>query len=161
MKRALISLVAILMATPAFAQEQPAAPEPAPFEVVRLGDSNLSCEALVGEIGTLNQQLMAVQQNLMSAGQDMSREAMAASRQRPGGGLVSGLGGLAASFIPGGGLVMGAVQMAEQQAAASSMRAQQDAMQARMAAMTESTAMLGPLSERVAHLSEIARNRSC
>ena len=161
MKRALISFVATLMATTASAQDQPAAPTPAPFEVVRLGDSSLSCEALVSEIGTLNQQLMAVQQDLMTVGQEMSRDAMAASRQRPGRGVVSGLGGLAASFIPGAGLVMGAVQMAEQQAAATSMRSQQEAMQARMAAMTESTAMLAPMSERVAHLSEIARNRSC
>lgn len=161
MRRALISMVAVLAATPAFAQEQPAAPAPVPFEVVRLGDSQLGCEALVAEIGALNQQLAVVQRDLMTASQDMSRDAMAAAGRRPGGGLAMGLGGMAAGFIPGGGLVMGAVQAVEQQAAASSMQARQATMEQRMQALTESTAALGPLSERVAHLSAIARDQSC
>ena len=161
MRRALISMAMAFVAAPAFAQEQPAEPPPAPFEVVRLGDSNLGCEALVAEIGSLNQQLMAVQQNMMAASQDLSRDAMGAARRRPGGGLAMGLGSLAAGFIPGAGMVMGAVQAAEQQSAASSMRAQQATMEQRMQALTESTATLGPMSGRVAHLSEIARNQSC
>lgn len=159
MKRALMILAASLVATPTFAQEAPVAP--APFEVVRLGDSAQSCEALVAEINALNQQFMAMQQSVMAVSQDMSRSAMSASRQRPGGGLASGLGGVAASFIPGAGLLMGAVQAVEQQASVASMRSQQDAMQTQMQALTESTAQMGPVSERVSHLSEIARSKSC
>lgn len=162
MTRALVFLAATLLAAPAVAQEAPLAPPPAEtFEVVRLGDSDLSCEALVGEIGTLNQQMQAAQQNMAALGQDFSRDAMQASRRRPGGGVATSLGGLAAGFIPGAGLVMGAVQAAEHQAAASAMRSQQATMQQRMQALNEGALLLGPLSQRVAHLSEIARDRSC
>jgi hypothetical protein len=149
-----------VVGTVAHAQDLPVA-APVAFEVVRMGDSNLSCEALIAEMNTLNQQMLAMQQTLMTAGQEFSRDAMQASRQRPGGGLATSLGGLAASFIPGGGMVMGAVQAAQQQSAASSMRAQQDSMQQRIQAVTEGAAMMGPISQRVDHLGEIARDHSC
>lgn len=149
-----------MVGTVAHAQDQPVAP-PVAFEVVRMGDSNLSCEALITEMNTLNQQMLTMQRAVMTASQDLSRDAMQATRQRPGGGLATGLGGLAASFFPGGGMVMGAVQAAQQQSAASSMRTQQESLQQRIQAMTEGTAMMGPISQRVDHLGEIARAHSC
>ena len=162
------TLTVLLSAAALFAtgaQAQTAAPiEPAPaapFEVVRMGDSSLSCEALITEIGSLNQQMAAAQQEMMAASQEMSRESMASLRQRPGGGLMSGIGGMAASMVPGGGLLLGAVQAAGQQAQAASARDRQAAMDERIQAMTDSAALFGPISQRVDHLSEIARRRSC
>lgn len=158
--RTLMILLATLAASVAQAQTvEPAAPPP--FEVVRLGDSNLSCEALIAEIGTLNQQMAAVQQDLMATSQTMSRDAMASMAPRPGGGLLTGLGGMAAGFVPGGALVMGGIQAVEQEARAASMRNRQTAMADQMQALSDSTALLGPIAQRVDHLSEIARRRSC
>lgn len=156
-------LTAALSATGARAQTA-ALTEPvsAPaFEVVRLGDSSLSCEALVEEIGAINQRMAAIQQDMMTAGQEMSRESMASLNQRRGGGLMSGLGGMAASMVPGGSLLLGAAQVAEQQAQVAAARDRQAAMDDRMQAMSEGVALLSPLAQRVDHLGEIARRRSC
>jgi len=156
--------IATLAVQPSVAGQQvaPAEPEQA-FEVVRLGDGAMTCEALIAEIRDHNTELQAMQQRMSDAGAAMSQSAMRAV-SRPGGsgmGMVTGLGGIAAGFVPGGSMVMGAVQAAGAMSAQASMRNQQQQMSEQMAAMTAGTARMGPLSQRIDHLSEISRSKSC
>lgn len=163
-----LAAAASLTAGSALAQTPPPAAPAAPFQVIRLGDNQLSCEALIGEINALNGQLTAIQNQMTQASTEMSRSAMQAARGGMGGGGMNTamtLGGMASAFIPGAGLALGAAQAlagAAQQAqmanAQNNMMNQMDAMTAQIA---ESTALMGPISQRVDHLSEISRNKGC
>lgn len=160
MKFALTLVCAVLIPCAAIAQESGTLAEPT-FEVVRLGDSSLDCETLVAEINDLNGQMAAIQQRMMSAGEELGREAMQSTRRSAGGGLAMGLGGMAAGLIPGGSLVVGAVQAAGQHAAEASMRSRQESLQQRVQAMSEGGLLMSPISQRVSHLGEIARAQGC
>jgi len=156
---------------PPAAASRPAVPPPgatsipsqaamADFQVVRRGDGEMTCDVLVAEINSLNSQVQAIQVQMTSMGAEMSRSSMAAVR-RPGGGAAMGLAGMVAGFIPGGSMVSGAATMVAQGAAqAASQRAQQRVMD-QTATLTENVTALAPLANRAAHLSEIARNKSC
>jgi hypothetical protein len=141
-------------------------PSPAPFQVVRLGDSQLACEALVTEINGLNGQMQSMQTAMSDRAMQASQNAMRAARG-PGRGASTAmsLGTMAASMIPGAGLFAGAasqVAAAAQaaQAQAAQNRAMED-MEAMTAEMTTSASAMGPISQRVEHLSEISRSKGC
>ena len=85
---AFVAVVPLPGVDPAMAQDE------APFDVVRLGDGALTCEALVAEIRGYNAELQTMQQQMTVASNDISREAMEAATRRPmGGGVAMVLGG--------------------------------------------------------------------
>ena len=149
---------AVLMAGLAAAQPGAAqVAEPAAFQVVRLGDGQMSCEALIGEINSLNTEMDRVQRDLMGRATAMSREATQSLSGGGVGGAAMSLGGLAAGFIPGGELLMGAASMA----ARAQMDHQINEMTSEAEAMAGEGLVIGPISQRLEHLSEIARDRRC
>jgi hypothetical protein len=129
------------------------------FEAVRLGDGALTCEALIAEISGLNGQLQDMQQQMTQASTQMSRSAMQAAQRRPAA-LGMGVAGLA-SFVPGAAYLAGAAQAAGALSAQASARNQQTQMLAQMEAITASSENMAPIAERVAHLSQISRTKSC
>jgi len=132
-----------------------------PFEIVRLGDGAMSCETLIGEIRTYNNELQAMQQQMSAAAVEMSESALNSVPGGGMGGMAMGLGGVAASFVPGAAVAMGAVQAASALAGQAAMRNRRRKMSEQMGEMVDNTSRMGPLSQRVEHLSEIARSRSC
>lgn len=129
------------------------------FEVVRHGDGDMSCEALISEINTLNAEVQTLQARMTDMGAEMSRSAMAATR-RPGG-LGLGLAGAVANFVPGAGLLSGAASMMQQQANQASAQQQQQQIMEGTASLSEAVTAMAPLANRAAHLSEIARDKRC
>jgi len=140
-------------------QAQDGAPSDAEFQVVRRGDGDLSCDVLIAEINDLNGQVQAMQVRMTAMGSEMSRSSMAAMRRPGGGGL--GLLGMAAGFVPGASLLTGAAAMAQQGAAQASARHQQERIMEQTASLSESVTAMAPMANRAAHLSEIARDKSC
>jgi len=149
----------------AWAQTPPA--DPAAFEVVRLGDGQMTCEALITEINGLNGQMTAITNRMTEASSEMSRSAMQSARGMGGGGMSTAmtLGSMAAAFIPGAGLALGAAQAAAGAAQQAQQMAQRNQMVDQMEDMTteitEASMLMGPISQRVEHLSEISRGKGC
>lgn len=152
------ALALALAATGAVAQEAPVVPS-SDFQVVRRGDGDMSCDALIAEITSLNSQVQAMQMQMTEMGSDLSRSAMAATRRSGGGAL--GLAGAVASFIPGASMLTGAAAMVQQQAQQAAAQQQQQQIMDRTASITESVTAMAPMANRAAHLTEIARNKSC
>lgn len=167
---AVLATVIALVNSPAWADEpETAAETPAaetPFRVVRLGDNQMSCEALIAEMDELNLRVQSHSDEMTRRSTEMTRTAMRAGR---GGGMAQGmgmtLGSLAASFIPGGALVASAAQTVVSTAAQAQAQAQQDRamqdMEDMTAAMTEGTSELIPVTQRIEHLGEITRDKGC
>jgi hypothetical protein len=145
--------VGVLIAAAVLAQ----APSEPVFEVVRLGDNRMTCEALIGEINALNGEMMRVQSEMTERATDMTRGTMGGLGGM-GGGAAMSLGSFAASFIPGADVVMGTVGSIAAQA---EMARQERRMIEDVEAMTSAGAALGPISGRVEHLSEISRDKGC
>lgn len=165
---AAIGLLSIALPASALAQTPPA--DPAAFEVVRLGDGQMTCETLIVEINGLNAQMTGITNRMTEASTEMSRNAMQQARGMGGlggGGMSTAmsLGSMAAALIPGAGLALGAAQAvagAAQQAQMASQRNQMfDQMDDMTTEITEATMMMGPISQRVEHLSEISRDKGC
>lgn len=161
-----IAAAILIAAVAAPALAQTAAPAQAPaFQVIRLGDNQMICEALIGEINALNTQLQTQQAQMSQRAADAASSAMRASRGSTGMNTALSLGSMAASFIPGASLAVAAAsQVASTAQMASAQAAQDQAMQdmeSLTATMTaDSNAMIGP-SQRIEHLSEISRNKGC
>lgn len=156
----------LAFATPMTAGAQEAPAVPASFEVVRLADGQMTCEALVAEINGLNGRMNDLTSRMTGAATEMSRNALQQARGMGGGASTAlSLGGLAAAMIPGAGLALGAAQALAGAAQQAQMASQQDRMYDQMDAMTaqvgEATALMGPISQRIDHLGEIARGKGC
>jgi hypothetical protein len=168
----IIAAAAVLAATVAFVRpafaEAPAVETAAPatYQVIRLGDNQMSCEALITEINGINAEMQTAQADMSQRTSQATRNAMRAARG-PGMGATAAmsLGSLAASFIPGGALVAQAASMAASTAQQAQMQAQQDQsmddMEALTEAMTTQAGAMGPMSQRASHLMEIARVKAC
>lgn len=149
-------------------QSSAAPPAPAPqaeqpFQVVRLGDGDMTCEALVGEINALNAQVEALQMEMMNASNAISRDAMN-SISRGGGGAVDaglGLANMAAGFIPGAGVFTGAATAVRQQANQAALIRDQQQMMERAVSLGDGAMTMAPMANRAQHLSEIARSKGC
>lgn len=122
-----------------------------PYEVVRLNDNAMTCEALVGEINALSNEVR--QQTANAARASRNRQTAGAV----GRGLLSGLAQGASMFGVGGDGIGGAVA-----ASAISGLANQAA-SAVASGPTEQAeaAPLSPQAERLAHLNNLNRNRAC
>lgn len=161
--------MALLLAYPASsaAQSAPApnadsgvsAPAAASFEVVRAGDGAMTCDALIAEINNLNAEVQAMQTRFAALGGEMNESAMAATRRSGASGLGAAAG--LASLLPGAGLLAGSVQMLSQQASQAAWQQQQRSIMERTAELSGSLTDMAPRANRAAHLSEIARDRSC
>lgn len=138
-----VAAVVALGAAPALARETSGAP----YQVVRAGDNQLGCEALIAEINAINAEVtnrQAEQQKRMMA----SVSGMMPSRT---GSMMSGM---AASMIPGGGMLMGMGQ-------AAAADAKQAKMMAEVQKATADAMSMMPLHERMEHLQEISIAKSC
>jgi hypothetical protein len=151
--RSVVLAAGLVVAQPGAAQ----VPGPPPFQVVRLGDGQMSCEALIGEINSLNAEMERVQRDMMGRAMAMSREATQSLSGGGLGGAAMSLGGLAAGFIPGGELLMGAASMAAQ----AQMSHQMNEMTSEAETMASEGLVVGPISQRLEHLTEISRDRRC
>ena len=139
-----------------------AAPRSAPqtpptYQVVRLGDGQLTCEALVAEINGVTAELDRVQRDMMDRSMDLSQEATAGLGGGMGGAAMS-LGSMAASFIPGADMLMGAAASA---AAAAQLERQRSRMVSEAEAMAGEGLIIGPMSQRLEHLAELSRDKNC
>ena len=151
-------------ATPPAPQTAPAASPPVnqPLQVVRAGDGAMTCEALIAEINTLTNEMMALQTAMTEASNQMSRDAMAAMGAGRGAvGTGMGLANAVAGFIPGAGILTGAVMGVQQQAAQAAMMARNREMAERGTSLSEGAMNMAPLANRAQHLSEISRNKGC
>lgn len=139
-----------------------AAPRSAPqtpptYQVVRLGDGQLTCEALVAEINGVTAELDRVQRDMMDRSMDLSQEATAGLGGGMGGAAMS-LGSMAASFIPGADMLMGAAASA---AAAAQLERQRSRMVSEAEAMAGEALIIGPMGQRLEHLAELSRDKNC
>lgn len=155
----LMMLPAALAGAPhASAQTGPAvSPAPPPYAVVRLGDGQMSCSDLVAEIGAITTEMDDLQRDMMSRSMAMGREATA-SLGGGGGGAAMTLGGLAASFIPGADMLLGAAASA---VAAAQLERQRGELMDEAQEMAGEALAIGPMSQRLEHLAELAREREC
>jgi|GEM_PF-1946469 len=156
--------------TTAPAAAAPAAPPTAasgdaPFQVVRAGDSQLSCEALIAEANALNAQMTATQNAMSQRAMDMSRSRMSSIQARQGVSTAMGLGGMAAAFVPGAALAMGAAQsvagMAQRAAAAQQQQKMMGDIDDMMTDIQASTDQLMPLMNRADHLTDLSMAKGC
>jgi len=129
-------------------------------DVVRPGDSQLSCAALIDEMNIGSQQIQAGSARMHDR---TDRMLAAAMREPPKVGAAQGVAGLVAGFVPGAGLALGVVQTLG--AASQSVPRQtagatlEDArgMSDDVAAMTA----LAPVGQRFEHLNAIFRSKGC
>ena len=136
-----------------------AAPQAAPaYQVVRLGDGQLSCEALVAEIGGVTAELDRIQRDMMERSMAMGQEASASLGGGGLGGTAMSLGSMAASFIPGADMLLGA---AAEAAATAQLERQRSRMMSEAQDMAGEALVIGPMSQRLEHLAELSRDRSC
>lgn len=152
----MILLLAAALLNPAAAiAPVPAPAEPAPYEVVRAGDREMSCPVLIGEINTINAQVQRQQAQQM-AGISMGRSAMMSMGGGGGaGGMVGNMVmGSVASMVPFGGYAVAAAQRARIGAAQKQMMDSIDTMQQQSAAMV-------PVYQRLDHLRELYDSKSC
>lgn len=154
-------VLAIWLLAPAIASAQ-AVPVPAPGvapapQVVRAGDSQLGCPALIAEMDGISQQIQAISERSVA---NAERARAAATRAPPP--VVNPaqtLAGLAAGFIPGAGLALGAMQTAA--AVGRPVDPAPNAEMQAMAADAASMMALIPASQRFEHLSALARTKGC
>lgn len=144
----------------------PDAPASSAFQVARLGDSRMSCEALISEINALNKDVADNQTAMTGRAMDASRDAMRGPKGASMAVTALTLGsGVAAALIPGAGLALGAVQgmtdMANQAAAAAYQANQERQMDAMMTEMTAAADALTPLMSRIDHLGDISYQKGC
>mgnify|MGYP000947240546 CR=1 FL=1 len=129
----------------------PPALPPVDFQVVRLGDSNLSCEALMTEINTLSAQA--------SAGINFDYSAMMPKGSMMGGAGMSGIGMLA-GLDP-----TGLSSMFAGQAMAAKARADADKqmkqVEDQMAGMQQKMALAQQQQQRVQHLQSLFQEKKC
>ncbi len=151
--------VILLCAFPGVVEAAPqSAPQvPATYQVVRLGDGQLTCEALVAEINGVTAELDQIQRGMMGRALDLSQEATGALGGGMGGAALS-LGSMAASFIPGADMLMGAAASA---AAAAQLERQRSRMVSEAEEMAGEALVIGPMSQRLEHLAELSRDRNC
>lgn len=127
----------------------------APYQVIRMNDSTMTCEALIGEINTLSEEVRR---------QTADAERAARNRQTAGAvgrGLLSGLARGASMFGGGGGgdgAMAGAVAASAlaglaNEAAASGAAAS--------AAAPPAPPPPSPQTERIAHLTSLLQSRPC
>lgn len=138
------ALAASLVAGPLQAQSAE------PYEVVRMNDGAMTCEALVGAINTLSQE---VRQQAANAERAQRNRQTAGAVGR---GLLGGLARGASLFGGGNGgneaAVVGALAGMASEAAAAGNAAP---------AQPPAAAAPTPQAERLAHLNDLFRNRSC
>jgi len=95
----------------------------------------------------------------------VSRNAMRGASAPSGVSTAMGLAGMAAALVPGGGLAMGVaggLAGAEQRAAMAAQQAQaQRDRETMLDDMQDGMALLGPISQRIDHLSDISRAKQC
>lgn len=139
------------------AAPQSAPPAPPTYEVVRLGDGQMTCEALVAEINGVTAELDRIQREMMDRSMDLGQEATAGLGGGMGGAAMS-LGSMAASFIPGADMLLGAAASA---AANAQLERQRSRMVSEAEAMAGEALVIGPMSQRLEHLAELSRDRSC
>lgn len=154
------ALVILLCAVPggvAMAAPQSAQP-PQTYQVVRLGDGQLTCEALVAEINGVTAELDRIQREMMDRSMDLSQEATAGLGGGGMGGAALSLGSMAASFIPGADMLLGAAASA---AANAQLERQRSRMVSEAEAMAGEALVIGPMSQRLEHLAELSRDRNC
>ncbi len=157
---------------PAASPAQAAAPAPAPdasadgaFQVVRPGDSQMSCEALIAEANALNDQLTQAQNAMSERAMDMARSQLRGMQAQQAASTAMNLGGMAASLIPGAGLALGAAQsvagVAQRAAAAAQQQQQLQAMDDMIADTQAATETLMPLMNRADHLTDLSIAKGC
>lgn len=182
MKKAIFGMVAAMaMTANAMAQEGPAGPPAptgeatagapaapaadAPFQVVRPGDSQMSCEALIAEANALNAQMTAAQNLVSERAMEMTRSQLRGMQAQQGMSSAMSLGGLAASFIPGAGLALGAAQsvagLAQRANAAAQQQQRLSAMDDMIGDVEASTSQLMPLMNRADHLTDLSIAKRC
>lgn len=122
-----------------------------PYEVVRLNDNAMTCEALVGEINALSNEVR--QQTANAARASRNRQTASAV----GRGLLSGLAQGASMFGVGGDGIGGAVAAS----AVSGLANQAASAVAAAPADQPEAAPPSPQAERLAHLTNLSRSRSC
>ena len=142
-------IVAALVAGQASSQ----APEaPAPIEIARAGDGNMSCEQIRTEMADLSQRIATEGMRQQNEVQDMANQMTASSMG------MGGLTGLAsaqlASMIPFGSQIL--AQGRQLQVAAAQRR-----MIDKVATMQASAAALGPIQGRLDHLGLLHATRRC
>jgi hypothetical protein len=139
---------------------------PASFQVIRLGDNGMSCEALITEINGLNGQLQATSNAMNERAATVSRNAMRGARG-PGMGASTALnlGTMAASMIPGAGLFASVASQAASSAQMAQAQAAQEQSMRDMenlgAEMTAGSSAIVPVTQRIEHLSQITRTKGC
>jgi len=124
----------------------------ATYEVVRLNDNAMTCEALIGEINTLSNEVR--QQTADAARASRNRQTAGAV----GRGLLSGLAQGASMFGGGGGNGLGGAVAAS---ALAGLANQAATASATAPVEQPAAAAATPQAERLAHLTELSRNRSC
>lgn len=182
MRAVLTILAAASLAASAVAQEAaPSAPQPAPaaasasgstaapadgaLQVIRPGDSQMSCEALIAEANALNARVNEQQNALSDRAMDSTRGMMRAQQAQSGVSTAMSLGSMLGSMIPGVGLALGAAQAAAgvaQQAAAAAQRQQMmNDVDQMMSEAQASSRDLMPLMNRADHLSDLSMAKGC
>lgn len=152
--------------TPQPTQTPQAAAAPATgFQVVRPGDSQMSCEALIAEANALNAQMTAMQSAMTDRAMNMSRSQLQGMQTQMGASTAMSLGSMAASFIPGAGLALGAAQsvagLAQRAAAAAAQQQRMSAMDDMMADVQAGTSQMMPLMNRADHLTDLSIAKRC
>lgn len=149
----MILLLAAALLNPAAATATAAPSEPVPYEVVRLGDREMTCPVLIGEINAINAQVQRQQAQQM-AGVSIGREAMMGMGGGAGGAVGGMVLGSVASMVPFGSYAMAAAQTARMGAARKQMMDSIDNMQ------QQATDML-PVYQRLDHLQDLYESKSC
>jgi hypothetical protein len=128
----------------------------APYQVIRMNDSTMTCEALIGEINTLSEEVRR---------QSADAERAARNRQTAGAvgrGLLSGLARGASMFGGGGGGGDGAMAGAVAASALAGLANEAAASgAAASAAAPTAPPPPSPQSERIAHLTSLLQSRPC
>lgn len=154
-----VAPVLLLCAFPgAVAAAPQSAPQPPTYQVVRLGDGQMTCEALVAEINGVTAELDRIQREMMDRSMDLSQEATSGLGGGGMGGAAMSLGSMAASFIPGADMLLGAAASA---AANAQLERQRSRMVSEAEAMAGEALVIGPMSQRLEHLAELSRDRNC
>lgn len=148
-------------------QAAPVAEAPsAGFQAVRLGDSRLSCQALVDEINALNRELTETQTAMTERAIGLTRATTGGVQGASAASTAVTLGlGVASALIPGAGLALGAVQGladAANQAAAVAHEAEQERrMDEMMTEMSAGGEAMMPVMSRIDHLTDISITKGC
>ncbi|RZJ02033.1 MAG: hypothetical protein EON90_00070 [Brevundimonas sp.] len=139
------AVAAIFVAGPLQAQS-------APYEVVRMNDNAMTCEALIGEINTLSNEVR--QQTADAARASRNRQTAGAV----GRGLLSGLAQGVSMFGGGGNNGIGGAVAAS---ALSGLANQAASTAASAPTEQPAAAAPSPQAERLAHLNDLNRSRGC